>query len=176
MAADGTPELAARRCGAAIARLRTSRNWSRAKLIARFYDQIAPSHLTNDRIGESWLARLEQGRVVKISRHTVEALCRALDCTPRERAQVLLLADRNALGGADEAPSSVAETLTYALDLLYRNGGRAAPGRRAVRPGIAPDRRRGAGGRVGADEAPGHLTRRCRRLADRPSAGARVCP
>jgi len=70
MAADGTPEPALRRCGAAIARLRTLRGWSRAKLIARLYDQIDPTNPLYDRISIAWLARLEGGRVVKLSRLT----------------------------------------------------------------------------------------------------------
>ena len=54
MAADGTPEPAIRRCGAAIARLRTLRGWSRAKLIARLYDQIDPTAPVYDRISVAW--------------------------------------------------------------------------------------------------------------------------
>ena len=38
MATDGTPEFAAKRCGEAIARLRTLRGWSRAQLIIRLYN------------------------------------------------------------------------------------------------------------------------------------------
>ena len=86
MAADGTPEPAAQRCGTAVARLRTLRNLSRAQLVARLYDEIDPDDHTYERISVAWLARLENGRIVKVTRPTVEALCRALRCTPRERA------------------------------------------------------------------------------------------
>jgi transcriptional regulator with XRE-family HTH domain len=121
MAADGTPEPAALRCGAAVARLRTLRNLSRAQLLARLYDQIDPADQTYERISLSWLARLENGRIVKVARPTVEALCRALGCTPRERAWLLLQADRNVLASPGGEPSQIAELLTYAIDQLQRD-------------------------------------------------------
>jgi transcriptional regulator with XRE-family HTH domain len=120
MAADGTPEPAAQRCGAAVARLRTLRNLSRAQLLARLYDQIDPADHTYERISVAWLARLENGRIVKVARPTVEALCRALRCTPRERAWLLLHADRNILASADDQPTETAELLTYVIDQLHR--------------------------------------------------------
>jgi transcriptional regulator with XRE-family HTH domain len=119
MAADGTPEPAIRRCGAAIARLRTLRGWSRAKLIARIYDQIDPTDPGYDRISIAWLARLEQGRIVKLPRALLDALCRALECTPHERAGLLLLADRNALGCPGCAPTAAAHVLAYAAARLH---------------------------------------------------------
>jgi transcriptional regulator with XRE-family HTH domain len=118
MASDGTPELAAQRCGAAIARLRTLRNLSRAQLVARLYDEIDPSDQIYERINVIWLARLENGRVVKVARPVVEALCRALHCTPRERAWLLLHADRNVL--ASDEPNETAELLTYVVEQLHR--------------------------------------------------------
>lgn len=120
MAADGTPEPAAQRCGAAVARLRTLRKLSRAQLLARLYDEIDPDDHTYERISITWLARLENGRVVKVARPIVEALCRALDCTPRERAWLLLHADRNLLASAADEPTETAELLTYAIDQLHR--------------------------------------------------------
>ena len=120
MAADGTPEPAAQRCGAAVARLRTLRNLSRAQLVARLYDQIDPTNHTCERINVTWLARLENGRLVKVARPTIEALCRALGCTPRERAWLLLHADRNVLAGAGDKPIETAELLTYMVDQLHR--------------------------------------------------------
>jgi transcriptional regulator with XRE-family HTH domain len=119
MAADGTPEPAIRCCGAAIARLRTLRGWSRAKLIARLYDQIDPTAPVYDRISIAWLARLEQGRVVKLSRAMLDALCCALECTPYESIQLLLLADRNVLGCADHAPTPAMLAITYLTAQLY---------------------------------------------------------
>jgi transcriptional regulator with XRE-family HTH domain len=119
MAADGTPEPAIRRSGAAIARLRTLRGWSRAKLIAHLYDQIDPADPVHDRISIAWLARLEQGRIVKLPRTMLDALCRALECTPHERIGLLLLADRNVLGYANDAPSAAAHVLAYAAARLH---------------------------------------------------------
>jgi len=86
MATDGTPEAAAKRCGEEIARLRTCRRWSRAQLVIRLYDELATDDPNYDSISETWLARLENGRMVKVPRQTIEALCRALRCTSRERA------------------------------------------------------------------------------------------
>jgi transcriptional regulator with XRE-family HTH domain len=119
MATDGTPEPAAKRCGEAIARLRTARRWSRAHLIIRLYDELSPDDPSYDSISETWLARLENGRMVKVPRQTVEALCRALRCTPRERAHVLLHADRCALTDHESAPTAPAEVLAYVMDRLY---------------------------------------------------------
>ena len=120
MAADGTPEPAAQRCGAAVARLRTLRKLSRAQLVARLYDEIDPADHTYEHISVTWLARLENGRSVKVARPTVEALCRALDCTPKERAWLLLHADRNVLASAGDEPIETAELLTYIIDQLHR--------------------------------------------------------
>lgn len=119
MAADGTPEPAAKRCGEAIARIRTSRRWSRAQLVVRLYNEITPEDPSYESISETWLARLENGRMVKVPRQTIEALCRALRCTAQERAWVLLCADRSVLAEADAEPNPVAELLTYTMDRLY---------------------------------------------------------
>lgn len=119
MAADGTPEPAAKRCGEAIARLRTLRRWSRAQLVVRLYNEISPDDPNYDSISETWLARLENGRMVKVPRQTIEALCRALRCSPQERAWVLLCADRSVVATRDEDPSPVAELLTYAMERIY---------------------------------------------------------
>jgi hypothetical protein len=116
---DGTPEPAARRCGEEIAHLRVSRIWSRAKLIARLFNQIDPNDPNYDSISEAWLARLENGRMVKVPRKMIEAICRALGCTAQERVHVLLYADRNVFSRDDTAPDTVAEALTYTMDRLY---------------------------------------------------------
>jgi transcriptional regulator with XRE-family HTH domain len=120
MAADGTPEPAAQRCGAAVARLRTLRNLSRAQLVARLCDDIDPADHTHEHISVAWLARLENGRSVKVPRPALEALCRALRCTPRERAWLLLRADRNVLAGPAGEPTEEAELLTYVVEHLHR--------------------------------------------------------
>lgn len=123
MATDGTPEFAAKRCGEAIARLRTLRGWSRAQLIIRLYNELPPEDPNYESISETWLARLENGRMVKVQRQTVEALCRALRCSPQERAWVLLYADRNVLVDAESAPTPAAEALTFVMDRLYAEAG-----------------------------------------------------
>ena len=74
MAADGTPELAAIRCGEAIARLRTLRGWTRTQLLTRLYRELSPDDPYYESVSETWLARLENGRMVKVPRATVEAI------------------------------------------------------------------------------------------------------
>lgn len=120
MATDGTPEAAAKRCGEAIARLRTLRGWSRAQLIIRLYNELSHDDPCIDSISETWLARLENGRMVKVPRNIIEALCRALRCSSKERAYVLLHADRNVLADPDPevGPTPVAEALTYVMERL----------------------------------------------------------
>jgi transcriptional regulator with XRE-family HTH domain len=137
MATDGTPEPAAKRCGEAIARLRTARRWSRAHLVIRLYDELSPDDPSYDSISETWLARLENGRMVKVPRQTVEALCRALHCTPRERAHVLLHADRCALTDSDTPPTPPSELLAYVMERLYSEAYEVLNG--LLREAAAPD-------------------------------------
>jgi transcriptional regulator with XRE-family HTH domain len=139
MATDGTPEFAAKRCGEAIARLRTLRGWSRAQLIIRLYNELPPEDPNYDSISETWLARLENGRMVKVQRQTVEALCRALRCSSQERAWVLLYADRNVLVDAESAPTPAAEALTFVMDRLYAEAGDLLTAMVSQQPGIAQD-------------------------------------
>jgi transcriptional regulator with XRE-family HTH domain len=119
MASDGTPELAAIRCGEAVARLRTLRGWTRTQLLTRLLRELSPSDPYYESVSETWLARLENGRMVKVPRQTVEALCRALRCNPRERAWVLLHADRNVLVEPMSEPTPAAEALTFVMERLY---------------------------------------------------------
>jgi transcriptional regulator with XRE-family HTH domain len=77
--ADGTPELPIIRCGEEIARLRKKKRWSRARLVGRMYKVLDEADLPWASINESWLARLEEGRVVKLPRWMIEVICRALE-------------------------------------------------------------------------------------------------
>ena len=82
--------------------------------------ELTPDDPSYESISETWLARLENGRMVKVPRQTVEALCRALHCSARERAWVLLHADRSILAADQETePEPVSEALAYAVDRLY---------------------------------------------------------
>ncbi|HEU4321988.1 MAG TPA: helix-turn-helix transcriptional regulator [Roseiflexaceae bacterium] len=120
MAADGTPDFAARQCGEEIARLRTARGWSRSKLVAQLLETLDTDDPNYDSIGESWLARLENGRMVKIPRQMLDAICRALACTEREQARVLLYADRSVVTTPEEQPNAAAEVLNYLTMRLHR--------------------------------------------------------
>lgn len=105
MPREGTPDRATRRCGELIAQLRAARGWSRADLVDRLSRTLDPDDPCAAAVGEPWLARLETGRMVKLARRTLEALCRALGCTARERARLLLYADRNALADPARDPT-----------------------------------------------------------------------
>lgn len=121
--ADGTPEMAVKQCGEEIARLRSARGWSRTRLVVRLLRELESDEELCEGLSEAWLARLENGRMVKLPRPTLEALCRALACTERERARLLLLADRNVLCHAAACPDPVAEVLTYAMSQLHDEAG-----------------------------------------------------
>jgi hypothetical protein len=119
---DGTPEIAAKRFGDQVERTRRSKGLRPTELVERLYKEIDPNDPILVGINENWLKRLEAGRIVKIPRRLVDAMCRALDCNRQERARILLHADRNILGG-HEKPSAVAELLNYLLDLLSEEPG-----------------------------------------------------
>jgi transcriptional regulator with XRE-family HTH domain len=115
--------MAVKQCGEEIARLRSARGWSRARLVVRLLRELESDEELCEGLSEAWLARLENGRMVKLPRPTLEALCRALACTERERARLLLLADRNVLCHASAGPDPAAEVLTYAMSQLHDEAG-----------------------------------------------------
>ncbi|MDW8326740.1 MAG: helix-turn-helix transcriptional regulator [Anaerolineales bacterium] len=119
MGKDGIAEPAARRAGEEIARLRVSRGWTRWQLATRLLYVMAEDDPTADAVNEAWLARLETGRKVVISRETLEAFCRALNCTRQERARLLLRADRNTLADGSQEPDDAAEALVYVMNQVY---------------------------------------------------------
>lgn len=121
MAYDGTPEVATQRLGSEIARLRNQRAWSRSHLVLRLMRMVDENDPLADMISESWLKRLEDGRIVKVSRHMLELLCQALDCTDEERVWLLLCADRNPLASENGPPNRVAMLLNYTIHLLHRD-------------------------------------------------------
>lgn len=106
-------ELSTRRFGEAVARLRTKREWSRAKLIARLLDEIDQDDPDYGSISETWLSRLENGKMVKLTRGTVEAVSTALGCSTDEKAHLLLCADRNVLVRGDDKQRIAREMLNH---------------------------------------------------------------
>lgn len=106
--------------GEEIARLRTRRDWSRSTLIKRL-DRILAAAATDDDkdYSEAWLSRLESGEIVKIPRRIVNALAEALQCTPRERARLLLLADKNILLDTSATVTEVVEVFNYQMLTIY---------------------------------------------------------
>jgi DNA-binding Xre family transcriptional regulator len=113
---DGTPEPATIRLGQEIERLRKNRRMSRSQLVSKLYQRNELE--VNDKIYDtSWLARLETGRVVKVTRRDIELMCGALECKPGDRdyARLLLFADRSFC----ETPDPVAEMLYEVMIDLY---------------------------------------------------------
>jgi transcriptional regulator with XRE-family HTH domain len=106
-----------RRFGEAIARLRTKRGWSRAKLIARLFEFIDDEKRDYGTVSETWLKRLEKGETVKVTRALVEELSSALRCSPTEEASLLYYADRKVLP-TDDSPNKINEMLNHLLFLL----------------------------------------------------------
>jgi len=115
---DGTPELVTKRCGEAFGRLRVIKGLSRPQVLSRLYRDY-PDGSVIEEITESWLERFENGRLVKVQRHTIIALCKAIRATPRELWNVLVASDRNALADDDGVASPAAEALIIFSAYLY---------------------------------------------------------
>lgn len=117
---DGTPEQSLVRFGEEVAKDRTRHLWGRARLANEILRYL-PSH---DRLwkscGESYIKRLETGRVVKITRVQLEAICSALECTPERRAELLLYADRNVVANGNELPSPAAHVYNVVIERRFR--------------------------------------------------------
>jgi hypothetical protein len=119
MSKHGKPSDAVKRYGDLALRIRTRRGMSRADVVKRYYKLELLNH--DDVPNEDKLGRLENGQLVKVERQEIEAHCHAMNCTPRERALLLLTADRNVIAVDDDAePDKVTEMLTYLVDWLYR--------------------------------------------------------
>lgn len=104
-----------KRFGHKVARLRTKRIGSRSQLVRRLDDELDADDPSYNSISEAWLARLERGEVVNLRRPVIEALCRALGCTPQERLHLMQLADRSPFSESDP----VADVLTSVMVLLF---------------------------------------------------------
>jgi transcriptional regulator with XRE-family HTH domain len=134
MVAVGESEREAEQVGAKIFELRNARGWTRAKLVSRVMWLMDDEGLNCDHINEGWMERLENRRVTKVpSRKMLEVLCRALDCTPREWASVMLHANRTLLGASTGPPNKVAEVLNYITSRLYDEAREILEGRIGAR-------------------------------------------
>lgn len=113
MSGPGTPEPNAKRLGDIVARIRTKRHLSRSRLVRRMLEYVpATSSL---QVSESLLREIEEGNKVRTSREVLEVLCSALACTPIERSEILLAADRNILADAEGNVSASNELLLLAV-------------------------------------------------------------
>lgn len=107
-----------RALGDLIAQLRTKYQLSRTRLAMRIARQLADDSDLHNQVSDIWIKRLEGGLRVKVTRPMIEAIAKALTCTPRERGRLLLLADKNILG-ADAAHDPDAEALALTVAMLY---------------------------------------------------------
>jgi DNA-binding Xre family transcriptional regulator len=105
--------------GNELAHLRSERGLSRPQFVHRLFNTMDEDDPNFAKISEAWIRRLESAQAAKLlSRQTIEALCRALACTPTQRARLLLYADRSVLTNGNDIPSKVAEFLTFVIDIL----------------------------------------------------------
>jgi transcriptional regulator with XRE-family HTH domain len=107
--------------GAAVARLRERKKFSRPRLALCIHDILIRENIESSSMGESWIARLESGKTARISRQMLEAICQALGCSTRERIHLFLLADRNPFQSDDGDLEDIGVMLHYAIDTLYRD-------------------------------------------------------
>lgn len=91
----GSSESTAKNLGEAIARLRTKKRWSRARLVAKVYGKLREDDTVS--INEDALKDIENGTKVNTPRRLIELLMEALEVTSAERLDVLLAAGLNFL-------------------------------------------------------------------------------
>jgi DNA-binding Xre family transcriptional regulator len=119
MVATEDPKAAITALGNEIGRLRVLRGWSRIQLVHRLWKEFTDVEDNKIAVSEDWLERLENGRVIKVPRYIIDALCRTLECSSWERSRVLLLADRSILWKRGTPPDTVATLLTYVMGNIY---------------------------------------------------------
>ena len=119
MAGNGSPEPAAILLGQTIARLRSKRNWSRAILLRKIYGKL--SEEDELAITEESLKDLEEGAKVKIPRRLVDILMNGLECTPAERLEILVAADRNILNDGTAASAQESDFFHRFIQEIYYN-------------------------------------------------------
>lgn len=107
------------RVGQRVKELREIRKMSRRRLIARTAGEFDPDDSEIETISEDWLKRLELERPARLTPAILEALCRALLCSPRERADLFLLAGFNILVSGDSTPGVAAQMINYVSARIY---------------------------------------------------------
>jgi transcriptional regulator with XRE-family HTH domain len=106
--------------GEAIARLRVRKGWSRPQLVQALCREFDKTAYEKNYPSEQTIHRIETGQVVKLSRQLIDALIQVLECDSRERAKLLLLADRNPIVGI-RVDRAVMEEFLYLIDEVYRD-------------------------------------------------------
>lgn len=115
MGGSGTPEPTAKRLADVIGRIRSSRGFSRAKLVIEMCDCLPTDSPLRKTISEGKIRQLEEAKTVKVTRDLLEVLCTALRCTPIERLEIFIAADRNVFANADGTVANGSALLIYAL-------------------------------------------------------------
>src|SRR5688572_23047085 len=94
-------EFPTKKFGEQVARIRTLRGWSRALFVKHMDALVEERFLVNESVSEGLVRTVEEGRKATISRALLELLAEALKCTPSERLNLLLAADRNPYADSD---------------------------------------------------------------------------
>lgn len=114
----------AQQWGKLIRQWRDDKGWARGELIARYQkklEAINASYEFSEIPSESWLARVENGRSVTVSRQQIVVLCEALECTQNQLMTIMLYADRNVFADPDGEVTTEGEVLALTTAKLMRN-------------------------------------------------------
>lgn len=112
--------------GELIRELRECRGWSRAELLARYQKKLEglnPDYQFSEIPSDSWLARVERGESVTVSRQNILVICDALECTQSEKVTIMLGADRNIFADPNGEMTLEGEVLAHAMGRLLSNAG-----------------------------------------------------
>lgn len=120
MIAGKQPKSEGMAFGDEIARLRNHKGWSRSRCVKELAGTGALGEDPKD-YSEAWLVRLERGEIQKIPRRIVLGLAEALSCTERERARLLLLADKNILLDMTTQVPAIMELFNYQMMVIYED-------------------------------------------------------
>lgn len=118
---DGNPPEENKRCGNEVLKMRTAKGLTRTQLIKRISDRLGYDHPLYDTVTEGWLARLEQGRLVRLPHELIITVCDALCCTLQERVNILISGGRNVFS-PEEEPSELEKMLAYVMAELGVSG------------------------------------------------------
>lgn len=85
--------------------MRATYQWKPAKFVNRLYEAIEnQGYEASESIHETWVRRLEKGKVKKIPNWLITAICDALGCSQIERVDLFVTLGRTPLTGCVSHP------------------------------------------------------------------------